>query len=546
MTQKRKEEEEAQEAAVRAEVAKEKAERAKKQEKQQQNYEKQKALQNAIDAYHEQKAREEASLKAQNERMEKKMEKLEALEEARTAAAKVREEKKTEDAAAKNAQVVASLPGYSSEKQTPVTVVTAPAEKKQSWWQMNIAAPLQALFSGPAKPYEPTPISTKTVTPTFTPSPTATYTSTPTITFTPTNTATATATATATSTKTPKPGIWKQITDLFSPVATLPWKPPLRPIEDFHQDQLSIPNTGPVECVTTTAVVVRNAVNNYLANLSGKTPLPDLTAPAYVVTLDAKGDDAKKYRYPSNEPPINIPLVGPINRAGFMYPRKQLPNALEAFADEFEDYYGCSFTVKQSSGNSYNDIAREVRQGHLVIVHIMREPDPNAPGQAWIGGNPHTLGPVTLTDDTKIVMVDPAAYDANGQPVSTTTMPKDQFMKYWSTSSKIHPFGQNWLPRSPFPMYMYTAPNTMTVIIPDTSCHPVNVTTPTPVSSPTVTPTQTVTPSLTSSPTSTSSATSTPMPSNTSTPAPTSSATNSTAPTTSASTNTPPTSTLIP
>ncbi len=253
------------------------------------------------------------------------------------------------------------------------------------------------------------------------------------------------------------------------PLATLPWNSALRPIEDFHQNQYTVTTgTGPVECVTTTAVAVRNILNEYLARLSNQSPRPDLIVDNYVKQLDSMGDQGKIYRYPSHEPAIQIPLVGGISRAGWMHPRTQMLRMLRQFASEFEQYYGCSYTVRQSSRNSYADIAKEVLKGNLVIIHLLH--DPQAPGHFWIGGNPHTLGPVIKIDAQEILLLDTGTD-------KTTTYPKEKFMKYWGKSSQIRfpPIRRlpEWYqPKLPF-YYAYTPPRTMTVLTP--GCSPENL-----------------------------------------------------------------------
>ncbi len=254
--------------------------------------------------------------------------------------------------------------------------------------------------------------------------------------------------------------------DPGSSVAALPWNSAFRPLEDFHQSQYSLPpETRDVECVTTTAVSVRNIMNEYLAHLSNRPQKPDLLVDSYVQQLDSMGDRGKIYRYPSNEPAIHIPLVGDISRAGWMYPRTQMLRTLDQFASEFMQDYGCSYTVEQSSWNSYTDIAREVRKGKLVIIHLMHDPDPQAPGQLWIGGNPHTLGPVIKMDVKEITLLD------TGMD-KTFTYSKEEFIKYWDRSSQLRLPPVSWMPKwfqpkLPF-YYAYTSPRTMTVITPDT------------------------------------------------------------------------------
>ncbi|MBV6402126.1 MAG: hypothetical protein CNIPEHKO_02432 [Anaerolineales bacterium] len=251
----------------------------------------------------------------------------------------------------------------------------------------------------------------------------------------------------------------------FSPVASLNWNTALRQPKMFAQDQMTVGRkTGPAECVTTTVVVVRNIMNEYLANLSNKTPLPDLAVKDYASQTDSLGKQAWLYRVPTNVPPL--PIIN-IDIGGWMHPKLQMERALNEFASQFESQYGCSYTIEQSSRNSYLDIARNLREGNLVIIHGMWDTsDP----RAWIGGAPHTMGPVVEMDAKNITLV-----NTDGK---TLTMTKEKFKEFWGQSSQVQIPGPKWLPewlrpKLPF-FYTYTKPNTMTVVIPDTTCSPAN------------------------------------------------------------------------
>jgi hypothetical protein len=103
--------------------------------------------------------------------------------------------------------------------------------------------------------------------------------------------------------------------------------------------------------------------------------------------------------------------------------------------------------------------------GNLVIIHLMRDPNPQAPGHFWIGGTPHTLGPVIRMDAQEITLLD------TGRD-KTIAYSKEEFMKYWDRSSQLRVPRARWMPKwfqlkLPF-YYAYTPPRTMTVITPDT------------------------------------------------------------------------------
>jgi hypothetical protein len=223
---------------------------------------------------------------------------------------------------------------------------------------------------------------------------------------------------------------------------TLNWPAHLRPIESFHQDQNSLPqNVADKECVTTAAVVVRNIMNEYLADISKKPALPDLLLHDYVGQTDRAGPFGL---------PVRIASYFPDTMSGMMHPRIQMPNALNQFASEFRMHYGCSFTITQTSGNSLDDIVKNLKDGNLVIVHGMREAYPQDGLPYYLGGWPHTMGPVVKVD-----------MDTNTIRILDTL--KDEF--YEESLQEFHDF---WGRPSTF--NLYTKPNTMTVLVPDSLC----------------------------------------------------------------------------
>jgi len=252
-------------------------------------------------------------------------------------------------------------------------------------------------------------------------------------------------------------------------------------------------------------------MNEYAANLSGKTQKPDLTVDDYVNNLDKMKVDGLKYRVPSY-----VPVTG-----GWMHPRLQMPKALDAVSEELENEYGCSFTYKQDKWNSYNDIAEEVRNGNLVLIHGAWNVRPKLSTwetltnpHAWIGGSPHTMGPVVKMDANSITDV-----NTDGNLIN---MPKEDFMKFWGEPTNVQVPVPKWMPEwlrvKLTPYAAYTPARTMTVITPDTACSSVNTSTPTltptltqtPTTTQTLTQTPTATPTLTQTPTTTQTPTQTP------------------------------------
>jgi hypothetical protein len=260
----------------------------------------------------------------------------------------------------------------------------------------------------------------------------------------PTRVATPTAVAGAVPGATPNPNI-----PAMTGVVTVNWPPALRSLDQFHQNQGSVPVTGDVECVTTTIVTNRNVMNELLAYRTGHVPLPNLLVQDYTAKLDKAGMLSLPYRFPTNFPDIKIPFTDiKFNPRGFMLPRWQAKNALEQFAGEFKAYYGCSFTVKQTSGNTIPDIARNLQQGNFVLISGMNAPSPNDLGQQFLGGNPHTFGTVKEVDFTGAGTI--TLIDTGGAPTSTYSF--QEFLDFWGRKSWIN---------------IYSKPNTMTALIPD-------------------------------------------------------------------------------
>jgi hypothetical protein len=183
--------------------------------------------------------------------------------------------------------------------------------------------------------------------------------------------------------------------------------------------------------------------------------------------LDNMGDAGKKYRNPSDMKPV----FG-IEVKGWMHPKNQLLETLNMFSDEFQAAYGCSFKTQQTSGNTIADINRELQAGNLVIVHGLSEvPDKDV--RRWLGGTPHTMGAV-------------ATINWNASTISVLNTYPDPVTKGLMYEKPLQEFEQWWGRKNT--LDLYTEPNTMTVLIPDTVCSPVNTATATPTISPAVTP----------------------------------------------------------
>lgn len=226
-------------------------------------------------------------------------------------------------------------------------------------------------------------------------------------------------------------------------IIPLDWPSALRPLAEFHQNQFSLPITGPVECVTASVVAARNMVNDLLAFRTGRARLPDQNIHEYIEELDQLGWWGLPYRFPTNFPDITIPFTSTkYNPRGFMLPRSQALRALKRIAGHFRRHYGSSFSVRQSSARTLQDIARNLQDGNLVLVSGLF--DPAGKEQALLGGSPHTYGPVT---EVNFISSTITVIDTGSLPLTTSRF--EDFNKFWGRKSMLN---------------LYTKPSTLTIL----------------------------------------------------------------------------------
>ena len=128
----------------------------------------------------------------------------------------------------------------------------------------------------------------------------------------------------------------------------------------YCQCQFDIRKTGKVECVTTSAVILRNIVRDELASRQGKPPAPrEMSTQVFVDRLDAAGLGAWGKRFSTS-----LPVIG-----GFMHPLLQLPHVLDMLAREFKDTYGRSFRWELTSGNTLDDLFDTLNNNRPTLIH---------------------------------------------------------------------------------------------------------------------------------------------------------------------------------
>lgn len=167
----------------------------------------------------------------------------------------------------------------------------------------------------------------------------------------------------------------------------------------YCQCQLNIKKTGRVECVTTSAVIVRNIVRDELAARQGQPSAPqEKKAQMFVDQLDAAKLGAWNKRMPSG-----MPVIG-----GFMHPALQLPHALALLAKELKDSYGCSFRYELTSGNTPDDLVDNLQNNRPTLIHGIwndrkvvntRTGAVDLDIASLLGGSPHTMPLVMYSSD---------------------------------------------------------------------------------------------------------------------------------------------------
>ena len=227
------------------------------------------------------------------------------------------------------------------------------------------------------------------------------------------------------------------------------------PPEHYYQNQGMVPKTGLVECVTTSVVIVMNMVKDRLAHDLDKPPIPDIGVKEYAAKLDGMRLSGLSYRFPTEFPVVPI--------RGWMHPVFQAPMALNQFARELHDKYGCSFKVKQTSGNTLSDISQNLQNGNIVIVHGLWPVTDPKEFLYKFGGGPHTMVPVDIDSHSDtVILLNPANPDPRIiDPDNPATYPapmldnmsSQEFLDFWGRKSLLN---------------LYTRPFTMTVVVPDT------------------------------------------------------------------------------
>ena len=227
--------------------------------------------------------------------------------------------------------------------------------------------------------------------------------------------------------------------------------PPLH----YYQNQGMVPGTGPVECVTTSVVMVMNMLKDRLAHDLNRPAMPDISVRQYAARLDGLPLGGLGYRVPSNF------FLAALR--GWMHPVWQAPRALRQFAGELKKEYGLSFQVCQTSGNTLDDIHQALQAGNFVIVHGLWQVTDRKEVQYDFGGGPHSMLPVEIdTPADRVLLLNPADPDpglidpdnpATYPAPALYAMPTADFLAFWGRKSFLN---------------LYTRPFTITVVIPDT------------------------------------------------------------------------------
>jgi hypothetical protein len=227
------------------------------------------------------------------------------------------------------------------------------------------------------------------------------------------------------------------------------------PPEHYYQNQGMVQRTGAVECVTTAVVMVMNMMKDRVAHEFKESAWPDIAVKEYAARLDRMGWRGLRFRIPSD-------FILKAAR-GWMHPVWQAPVVLKQWAQELKKGYGISYEVKQTWGNSLENIGRALRAGSFVLVHGLWQVTDTRDIHYLFGGLPHTMLPVKIDRQAnKVLFLNPAGPGPRtiqmDKPVTFPApalydMPTGEFLAFWGRKSLLN---------------LYTRPFTMTVVIPDT------------------------------------------------------------------------------
>jgi hypothetical protein len=224
---------------------------------------------------------------------------------------------------------------------------------------------------------------------------------------------------------------------------------PAQRAEHYAQDQLDIPITGRVECVTTSAVIARNIVKDHiLSQLSlALSDEPDLSVVAFAEQSNAAGLSGWKFRLPSR-----LPLVG-----GFMHPTLQLPHLLDAWSEALKARYHVSFSHTYSSHNRLGDLLENLSHDRLTLIHGVWDNTLVNPYDGsfhfeiatLLGGIPHTMPLVMYDASADLWWFYNLGWKHQGAADAFSKLSTADFMKFW---------GRHYI------LNTYTAPFAMTTL----------------------------------------------------------------------------------
>ena len=204
----------------------------------------------------------------------------------------------------------------------------------------------------------------------------------------------------------------------------------------YYQNQGYGPTNN--ECVTTSAIIAMNIMDDWLAAGLNRPSQADKILKDYTSDLDARGVWGWLYRFSTNSP---LP--------GMMTPW-QAVIALKHNANKLKKLYGKSYRVKLSARNTLKDLIQYMQDGKLMLLHgawhkRLHPPPVTDKHLAYLGGGPHTMLLVGYDgDNDSWILLNPAhpwPVDKTKPPVNPRlySMTTKELLEFWGRQFLFYP-----------------------------------------------------------------------------------------------------------
>jgi hypothetical protein len=183
-----------------------------------------------------------------------------------------------------------------------------------------------------------------------------------------------------------------------------------------------------------------NMMQDILTSMYGIPSIPHQDLPAFAATDNF---------WNSWRPPADFKIFD-LHFGGMLLPEYAV-QVFNEHSNTLRETYGCGYEVQLTSGNTVDDLIKNLQNGYPTNIHIARpvsifDPDGHL---AYFGGYPHTLTVVGYDASTdKWVLLDPAT------PNKYNEMPTSELVDNWGREFLFYP-----------PSF------SMTTLIPDATCN---------------------------------------------------------------------------